>query len=34
MGRGGLEFLKINIFLRKMGEINKFPQGMVKLNIS
>ena len=26
-------FLEINIFVGKMGEINKGPQGMVEINI-
>ena len=31
---GGLEFfLEINIFVEKMGEINKLPQDMVEMNI-
>ena len=29
--RGGGEFLEINIFVGKMGEINKSPQGMVEI---
>ena len=32
--RGGAEvFFIINIFVGKMGEINKWPQGMEEVNI-
>ena len=27
----GLSFLEINIFVGKMGEINKWPQGLVEI---
>ena len=31
---GGLEFfLEINTFVGEMGEINKWPKGMVEINI-
>ena len=30
---GGRSFLEINIFVGKMGEINKWPQGMLEINI-
>ena len=32
-GGGGWSFLEINIFVGKMGEINKWPQGMAEINI-
>ena len=32
-GGGGWSFLEINIFVGKMGEINKWPQDMVEINI-
>ena len=31
--QGGLDFFEINIFVLKMGEINKWPEDMVEINI-
>ena len=33
LGGAGWTFLEINLFVGKMGEINKWPQGMVDINI-